>query len=148
MPGKTLLILSDQLSHWNSALRAGEKDLDVVLMVESSDPVSRHHKIKRAFQISAMRHFAEELREKGWTIDYHALGESADLASAAHSHFARFQTSSLVVMEPNNFSEQALVEQIARENKIPLEVSLTCQFVVPRAEFLRAAQGKKRLLME
>ena len=148
MAGKTLLILGDQLSQSNSALRAGEKDLDVVLMVESSDPASRHHIIKRAFQISAMRHFAEELREKGWTIDYHALGESADLASAAHSHFARFQTSSLVVMEPNNFSEQVLVEQIALENKIPLEVSPTCQFVVPRAEFLRSAQGKKRLLME
>lgn len=72
MAGKTLLILGDQLSHWNSALRAGEKDLDVVLMVETSDPLSRHHKIKRAFQISAMRHFAEELREKGWTIDYHS----------------------------------------------------------------------------
>ena len=107
MAGKTLLILGDQLSHWNSALRAGEKDLDVVLMVESSDPASRHHKIKRAFQISAMRHFAEELREKGWTIDYHGLGDSANLASAAQKHFARFQTSSLVVMEPKNSNQEA-----------------------------------------
>jgi len=148
MAGKTLLILGDQLSHWNSALRGGDKDRDVVLMVECPDSDAKHHKIIRVFQISAMRHFAGELRDKDWTVDYHALGETTDWASAAQKHFAQFQTSSLLVMEPNNFSEQRRIEQIAEENAIPLEVLPTCQFVVPRADFLRAAHGKKRLLME
>ena len=32
-------------------------ELDVVLMVESSDPTSRHHKIKRAFQVIVQRRY-------------------------------------------------------------------------------------------
>ncbi len=148
MAGKTLLVLGDQLSHWNSALRAGDRDSDVVLMIECPNPAARHHKIKRVFQISAMRHFAEELRNAGWTVDYHALTGSTDFSSSLNKHFADFKPSSLIMMEPNNYGEQRRVEEIANENGIPLQVTPTCQFVVPRAEFLRSAQGKKRLLME
>jgi deoxyribodipyrimidine photolyase-related protein len=29
-----------------------------------------HHRTKLVFLFSAMRHFAQELREMGWTVDY------------------------------------------------------------------------------
>ena len=58
-------VLGDQLTRDVAALRdvaAG----DIVLMVEVADETTyvRHHKQKIAFILSAMRHFADELRTR------------------------------------------------------------------------------------
>ncbi|MEO0363777.1 MAG: cryptochrome/photolyase family protein, partial [Pseudomonadota bacterium] len=73
---KTLiLILGDQLSHGLASLKA---DADApVLMAEVAAEATyvRHHKKKIAFIFSAMRHFAEELREAGREVDYVKLDD-------------------------------------------------------------------------
>ncbi|NTW77741.1 MAG: cryptochrome/photolyase family protein, partial [Syntrophaceae bacterium] len=65
-------ILGDQLSHAINALRDIDHNNDVVLMVEVADETSyvRHHKQKIILVLSAMRHFAAELRARGFTVDY------------------------------------------------------------------------------
>lgn len=67
-----ILILGDQLMPTLSSLAAGNPALDRVLMAELLDEATyvHHHKKKIAFVFSAMRHFAEELRNLGWTVDY------------------------------------------------------------------------------
>ena len=58
-------ILGDQLTRDLASLRGRTKDDTVVLMMELWDEATyvRHHKQKIVLVFSAMRHFAEELRE-------------------------------------------------------------------------------------
>ena len=71
MAGTIRLVLGDQLSGSLSGLVGLDKEQDVVLMAEVIEevPYVRHHKRKVAFLFSAMRPFADELREEG--IDLH-----------------------------------------------------------------------------
>lgn len=85
-------VLGDQLSPGLSSLRAGDRDGDIVLMVEVMEEATYvpHHKKKIAFVFSAMRHFRDELSEAGWSVDYvqlddfveHALPEFGDYQDA------------------------------------------------------------------
>lgn len=70
-------ILGDQPTRDLASLRGRTKDDTVVLMVEVWDEATyvRHHKQKIALIFSAMRHFAAELRDAGWTVDYVELDE-------------------------------------------------------------------------
>jgi deoxyribodipyrimidine photolyase-related protein len=57
-------------------------------MIESKARGSllRYHQIKLVLVYSAMRHFAAELRESGWVVDYRLINETpAFEASPAHA---------------------------------------------------------------
>ena len=83
MAGTIRLVLGDQLSRSLSGLAGLDKERDVVLMAEVIEEVTyvRHHKRKVAFLFSAMRHFADELREEGITVDYVRLDDEANSGS-------------------------------------------------------------------
>ncbi|GIS11567.1 MAG: hypothetical protein CM15mP115_07180 [Alphaproteobacteria bacterium] len=83
MAGTIRLVLGDQLSRSLSGLAGLDKERDVVLMAEVIEEVTyvRHHKRKVAFLFSAMRHFADELREEGITVDYVRLDDEPTVAA-------------------------------------------------------------------
>ena len=66
------VILGDQLSLDLSALADLDPGRDVVLMMEVAEEGSHvpHHKQKIVLVLSAMRHFAEVLRQRGVTIPF------------------------------------------------------------------------------
>ena len=70
MAGALRLVLGDQLSRGLAGLADLDPAKDVVLMAEVVEEVTyvRHHKRKIAFLFSAMRHFAEALRNDGITV--------------------------------------------------------------------------------
>ena len=76
-------ILGDQLSHHVSSLKTSNPKQDIVVMAEVTEETSYvpHHKKKIAFILSAMRHFAEELKDKGWRVDYVKLDDPENLGS-------------------------------------------------------------------
>lgn len=67
----TRWIFGNQLNHDLPLLKEANKQDDVILMVEatSRSKWKTYHKQKLVLVFSAMRHFAEELREKGFTVD-------------------------------------------------------------------------------
>jgi deoxyribodipyrimidine photolyase-related protein len=71
------LILTDQLSYTITSLEGIKAEEDVVMLCELMDESTyvKHHKKKIAFLFSAMRHFAEELRCKGYAIRYVKLDD-------------------------------------------------------------------------
>jgi deoxyribodipyrimidine photolyase-related protein len=73
-------ILGDQLTHGLASLRGADKARSVVLLMEVADETTyvRHHKIKIVLILSAMRHFADELRAGGWAVDYVTLDDPAN----------------------------------------------------------------------
>ena len=66
------LILGDQLDHGIASLEDIDPENDLILMAELKTEATyvKHHKKKIAFVFSAMRHFAEECRSRGWNICY------------------------------------------------------------------------------
>ena len=72
MMKKLILILGDQLDINSSALRDFDPSTDEVLMVESQNESTYvwSHKAKIAIFLSAMRHFAEQLKERGLPLIY------------------------------------------------------------------------------
>ncbi len=74
--GHTALVLGDQLSHANPALEGADR----VLMIESRAALTRlrYHRRRRHLVLSAMRHFAAELRAKGVEVDYRQSGTMAE----------------------------------------------------------------------
>ena len=84
MSGPVLVpILGDQLTRTLASLRGRTKDDTVILMMEVWDEATyvKHHKQKIVLIFSAMRHFAEELREAGWTVDYVKLDDTDNAGS-------------------------------------------------------------------
>ena len=62
----------DQMSPYISSLKDTNKQTDIIILIENKTDFTRvrHHKKKIAFWISVMRHFADELRGKGYRIHY------------------------------------------------------------------------------
>ena len=83
-------ILGDQLTRDLASLRGRTKDDTVILMMEVWDEATyvKHHKQKIVLIFSAMRHFAAELRDAGWSVDYVKLTD-ADNAGSFTGEVAR-----------------------------------------------------------
>ena len=66
------VILGDQLNVAISALADCDKANDIILMCELKQEAgyANHHKKKLILIFSAMRHFALELTERGYQVDY------------------------------------------------------------------------------
>lgn len=66
------VIMWDQLSLTIPSLRDADKQHDVILFCETHEACTRvkHHKKKLVFLLSAMRHFAEQLRSTGYRVCY------------------------------------------------------------------------------
>ena len=65
-------ILGDQLTPSLSSLKDADPDQDLIVMAEPHDEATYvpHHRQKIVMILSAMRHFAEELRENGFHVAY------------------------------------------------------------------------------
>jgi deoxyribodipyrimidine photolyase-related protein len=71
------VVLGDQLSLSLSALQDFDPKQDHILMCEVWDEATyvHHHKKKIAFLFSAMRHFAQSLKDKGFAVRYVTLDD-------------------------------------------------------------------------
>lgn len=101
-----ILILGDQLDADSVALDGIDPALDVVLMVEAFEE-SRHvwsHKIRTTLFLSAMRHFAQDLRAQGLRVDYRALDTygHATLSDGLLAAIAAHQPQALLGVEPGD----------------------------------------------
>jgi len=72
-----VLVLGDQLDEQSSALTDFDPQSDCIWMAEV-DAESTHvpsSKQRTTLFLSAMRHFAERLRDKGWPVVYRLLDD-------------------------------------------------------------------------
>jgi len=147
------LVLADQLTRTSSALRDLDLARDVVLMVEVVEEATyvKHHKQKIAFLYSAMRHFAQSLREEGVTVDYVKLDDPAnvgsltgELARAVKHHAAE----RVVVTEPGEWRVREAMNGWAALLGLPVDIRVDDRFYCSRAEFEAWAQDRNSLRME
>ncbi|MBC2650700.1 cryptochrome/photolyase family protein [Novosphingobium aerophilum] len=146
-------ILGDQLSHALSSLADRDPADTVVLMMEVSEETTyvRHHKAKIVLILSAMRHFAAELRARGWTVDYVALDDPAstgsftgELARAVDRHGAR----GVQVTEPGEWRVRQAMDGWRDTLGVRVRILPDTRFLCPLPDFFAWAGARRELRME
>ena len=144
------LVLGDQLTRDVTALR-DYSDGDVVLMAEVAVETTyvKHHKQKIAFVLSAMRHFADELRAEGIIVDYVRLddpGNTGSIEGELQRAVGRHTPTRAIATSPGEW--RVLSNLNALELDIPLEIREDDRFFTSARRFSDWASGRKSLRME
>lgn len=147
-----VLVLGDQLSHDNPALAGFDPACDRILMVEAPAEATHvwTHKARIALFLSAMRHFAAELAERGWPVDYLRLGEHPHdkLEAAWRAAITQHAPAGVVVCEPGEWRLEQTLKQLGETLGLPVALRPDSHFLASRAAFQRWAGERETLLME
>jgi len=146
-------ILGDQLSHDLASLQGVARADAVVLLMEVAEETTyvRHHKAKIALIFSAMRHFAEELRAAGWTVEYVRLddpGNSGDFTGEVARAVERHRPTAIRIVEPGEWRVLTMIQGWAKRFGVPVELLMDDRFVCGILEFQTWAQARNDLVME
>lgn len=122
-------------------------------MVEVHDETTyvKHHKQKITLLLSAMRHFAEELKQEGLNITYVKLedkGNTGSFTGELHRAIKKLKPSKLIVTEPGEYRVRAMMESWQDEFNLPVEIRGDDRFFATPAEFSEWASARKELRME
>ena len=148
-----IFILGDQLSPWLSSLEDADPERDVILMCEvmSEATYVRHHKAKIAFIFSAMRHFAEELAGRGFTVRYTRLDDEKN-AGSLRGELKRatddFQPQGVRVTEPGEWRLHEDMKSWQQLVGRPVEICPDSRFLCSHRQFRDGADGRREWTME
>ena len=150
---KLRLILGDQLSHSISSLSDINPEEDVILMCEVWEEATyvKHHKKKIAFLFSAMRHFAEELRENGYQIRYTKLDDDENAGSfkgEIERALKDLQPEEIIVTFPGEYRVLEDMRSWQEAFGVPVTICPDDRFLCTPEEFEDWAKGRKELRME
>ncbi|MEF3193057.1 MAG: cryptochrome/photolyase family protein, partial [Halothiobacillaceae bacterium] len=142
-----IIVLGDQLDRQSSALDGFDPACDVLWMAEVCEE-STHvcsHKARIALFLSAMRHFAEDMRARGRPLIYHSLGTHGfqTLADALRATLHDVKPTSIIMVRAGDWRVQQSLEHVASEAGVRLEVREDRHFIASEAEFERWATGPK-----
>ena len=146
------LVLGDQLTPTVSSLK-DYQDGDLVLMAEVMEEASYvpHHKKKIAFLFSAMRHFADTLKQSGITVRYIALDDadnSTTLAGEIDRVLTKDRFDEVIVTEPGEYRLKAEMEGWSARFGLPVHIRRDDRFIASLDRFNAWANGRKRLTLE
>ncbi len=146
-------VLGDQLTRTIPTLRGLDPAADTVLMVEVAEEATYvpHHKQKIAFLLSAMRHFADELRAEGLTVDYVRLDDpdntgsfTGELERAVRRHLP----DAVFVTEPGEYRVLQAIEGWRARLNVPVHLRPDDRFFCSTVDFARWAEGRRHYRME
>ena len=136
------LVLGDQLSDDLSVL--GPPEQTDVLMAEVAEEATYvgHHPKKITLIFSAMRHFAERLRARGYRVHYHAFDPAgpASIVDAIEQHRGEYDR-----VQMTQCGEYRLHQQLVQAG---VECLADRRFLSDLDDFRAWADGRKQLRME
>ncbi len=146
------LILGDQLNVAISALADCDISNDIILMCELKQEAgyANHHKKKLVLIFSAMRHFALELKQQGYHVDYVHYTDpdnSGCFEQEIMRACQRHQIEHVVLTEPSEHRVLDAIESLSSE-QINLQILEDDRFFCSHSEFQQWAHGKDNLRME
>ncbi len=151
---KTLIpVFADQLTRTLSSLVLSERENSIVLMMELREEAQTvpHHRTKLAFLFSAMRHFAKELEQQGWQVDYVKLTDPDNLGNftdEVERAIKRHDIDLIRVCEPSVHRVLELVKTWESHLNIPVSITYDDRFLATKDEFFEWAEGRKQFRME
>lgn len=143
------IVLQDQVSHTLSALVDIDAKTDIVLMVELYAWATRvpHHKKKLVLWFSAMRHFAQELQEKGYRVIYLPIDGGHGVTSLTDTIvYGLEQAHSVIMTAPSEYDLKQEVD--ALKDTLPITIREDDRFMATPAYFAEWAKQKNSVLME
>lgn len=147
-----ILVLGDQLTFSSPALEGFDPEHDSVLMIEAPGEATEvwSHKARIAIFLSAMRHFMNEVAERGWPVDYVKLDESEEpsfgqrLRAALRSHRPQV----LRMVEAGEWRMQQEIVSACNDEGVTLQLLDDTHFMCSSSEFEQWARGKNELRLE
>lgn len=150
---RLVLVLGDQLNVSSLAFKGFDPDRDAVWMAEVDHEATKvwSHKARIALFLSAMRHFRDTMRSKGWSVDYHELtpsGPATSFSLQLLNAVTRLRPAQLVVVEPGEWGVQKELEAAAARVGVPLDIREDRHFLCTKVEFAAHAARRKTLRLE
>lgn len=148
-----VVVLGDQLDAESAAFDGFDPARDAVWMAEVAGE-STHvwsHRARIALFLSAMRHFRDGLRARGWRVEYVELeeaGNAGSLGGELTRAVGEFRPERVVVVEPGEWRVERELEAVAAATGVVWEVRTDRHFFGTRAEFAVHAGERKQLRME
>lgn len=151
-----VLVLGDQLDAESSAFDGFDPAQDAVWMAEV-DEESTHipsSQARIALFLSAMRHFAAELRTRGWRVHYARLDAPDTQASLAAQLRLQLDPASplrpqrLILAAPGDWRVLQALRDVARTVGVPLDLRDDRHFYTTVRDFAAHAAGRRTLRME
>lgn len=146
-------IFGDQLDHHLSTLHAINKKSDIVFMCEVMEELThvKHHKHKIVFVLSAMRHFADELRMNGIKVHYVKF-DDGDNTGTFDGELARaiqvIKPDTVTLTEPSEYRIKEKISVWRSNLHIPINILPDTRFLITPEEFAAWITDKKQLRME
>ncbi len=148
---RLILLLGDQLDAQSSALSDVDAAHDVVLMIEAQEESThvRSNKLRTALFLSAMRHFAQALRERGLTVHYRSLDahNDASLAQGLQAAVAALEPKEVIGVEPGDLRVRRQIEA-ALPPGVGLQWRRDRHFACSHERFAQWAGRSRQLRME
>lgn len=140
-------VLGDQLWAEQAALKSCEQNRNntPVILIESLQYAKqrRYHCQKLVLVWSAMRHFAEELHNRGWSVTYEI---TEDLAIPLSNWVKNNKITELRVMAPNDRPFSQMIESL--NLTCPVTFIPNNHFLWTKRDFQEWAKSQKSLVME
>ena len=148
-----VLILGDQLNLDASALADFDPKVDAIwmaeVMAESTHVPSS--KQRSTLFLSAMRHFAQSLKDQSWPVVYSRLNDANNtgtLAGELEKAIQLHQPQKLVVTAPGEWRVLQSLRAVAKQHGLTLEIRDDTHFFSTVREFAEHAKGRKQLRQE
>jgi deoxyribodipyrimidine photolyase-related protein len=148
-----VLVLGDQLNRDASAFDGFDSRQDAVWMAEVAEE-STHvwsSKIRTALFLSAMRHFAQGLRDEGLPLRYTSLSDAGNTQSLAAELARELQAQppqAVRMTGPGDWRVLRAIQSACAAANVPLHISEDRHFYSSPRHFAAHAKGRKQLRME
>lgn len=147
-----VVVLGDQLDLESSAFDGFDPARDRLWMAEV-DAEATHvwsHKARIALFLSAMRHFAGALQERGYPLHYLSLDahEHHSLANALQATLDTERPEAVVLTRPGDYRVLEQLCEVTARYGVPVDLREDRHFVSTPSEFADWARGRKQLTME
>ncbi len=148
-----VLVLGDQLDIQSAALDGFDSEQDAIWMCEVAGEATHvwSHKARIALFLSAMRHFRDALRKRGFQVHYRELnarGNQGEFSAELQAAVSKYRPRKLVLVEPGEWRVKALFEETAAELGVELEIRSDRHFLCSHDAFEEHARGRKQLRLE
>lgn len=148
-----VIILGDQLDEGSSAFEGFDPAQDVVWMAEVAQESTHVWSARQriAVFLSAMRHFAEQLRARGLPLRYVHLEDAENdgaLDRELSRAIARLKPVALVLTAPGDWRVLQSLKAVAVASELPLQLRDDGHFFSTVREFTAHRKGRKELRLE
>lgn len=148
---RLILILGDQLSPALASVRQWQTgDMFLLAEVQAEAAYVRHHQLKLVLIFSAMRHFAEALRQQQFPVQYVKWTDGCPslLAAVQQTLAMQPQLTEVLLTEAGEYRLAQEIRQWSAELGCPVTVLEDDRFIASHAMFQRWASGRQQYRME